>query len=550
MNLDVDRRVAGARRRPARPWRRVAWTALAFGVAFLAAGRLAQRDVGVSWDEPVQRRAGVLLYSYFASGGTDDEILRYRNLYLYGGLFDLACEAARHLAPEWGAYDLKHLFVLVLGAGALATTVATAARLGGPRAGVIAGALLFASPRWFGHALFNPKDIPFAAFFLLGVAGVVRLATEARPRRSSWLLFALGAGASLGVRAGGVMLLPLLLAGVWSRSSALAPRDAVRPTWRTWLVAAATILAALALGFLFWPYLHHHFASHLLEALRSEARAPFDANVLYRGRWVSALDLGRDYLPVWLTIATPLPVLCGLALAATVAVAALRRRAWTGTAGVAIVALAAGAPATMAVVLHDTLYDGVRHFLFVIPPLTILAALGWERVVGALRRRPARIAALTVLAALLVEPASWLVRGHPYQYVYFNPLVGGLAKASHRYDAEYWGLSVRRGAELLDRIAAARPGRSQLRVCTNVPQILFDPFLSIPRRVHLIGFGAKKRCDYDFAFARFSGLERVLNPRGEVVDAAILVPGQVPFYVLTKRRPPAPRPDARRARGR
>lgn len=518
------------------PSRRLAaWVAVLFAVAFFVAGRVAQPDLGLSWDEPVHHHAGELLYRYYASRGARDAILRFHNLYLYGGLFDLTCEAMRRLAPSWPVYDLKHLITLALGAMALFFTVGLAARLRGLRAGIVAGALLFASPRWFGHALFNPKDIPFAVFFLVAVDAVVRLAGDERPRWRSWLLFFLGTAASLGVRAGGLLLVPLLAFGLWSRRSSLAPAGVGRPTATTWLAGAGATLAAAAAGFVFWPYLHRRTWPHLLEILHANAHAPFAANMLFRGQWVSAQDVGREYLPTWLAIATPLPVLAGLGLALAAAVVSARRRQGArGGAAVVVVALSALVPIGLAVAGHATLYDGMRHFLFVVPPLTVLAALGWDWALGGVARRSGRIALAVALAALLVEPASWLVRGHPYQYVYFNPLAGGLARASHRYDAEYWGLSLRPAAERLEKIAMASPEKRRLRVCTNVPRILLEPFFLQPKRIHTIGFGARRTCDYDLAFARFTGLDRVLNPRGVTIEAGILVPGQVPFFVLSR----------------
>ena len=47
-------------------------------------------------------------------------------------------------------------------------------------------------------------------------------------------------------------------------------------------------------------------------------------------------------------------------------------------------------------------------------------------------------AALATLAACLLWDAGTLVRLHPYEYLSYNSLVGGLQGASRRYDLDYW----------------------------------------------------------------------------------------------------------------
>ena len=83
---------------------------------------------------------------------------------------------------------------------------------------------------------------------------------------------------------------------------------------------------------------------------------------------------------------------------------------------------------------------GLRHFLFVVPVFAVLAGIGFDwllRVLAAWRRLVAAGAAAAILAALIWD-AGVLVRLHPYQYLFYNPLVGGLQGASRRYVTDYW----------------------------------------------------------------------------------------------------------------
>ncbi len=50
-----------------------------------------------------------------------------------------------------------------------------------------------------------------------------------------------------------------------------------------------------------------------------------------------------------------------------------------------------------------------------------------------------------------------MARLHPYEYVYFNPLAGGVRGAQDKYMLDYWGLAFKQAAdELRARLAATR----------------------------------------------------------------------------------------------
>jgi hypothetical protein len=47
------------------------------------------------------------------------------------------------------------------------------------------------------------------------------------------------------------------------------------------------------------------------------------------------------------------------------------------------------------------------------------------------------------------------VRLHPYEYIYYNRLVGGVQGAFRRFELDYWGISYREAAAYLDATAPA-----------------------------------------------------------------------------------------------
>ncbi|HEU4523114.1 MAG TPA: hypothetical protein VFT12_13990, partial [Thermoanaerobaculia bacterium] len=96
-------------------------------------------------------------------------------------------------------------------------------------------------------------------------------------------------------------------------------------------------------------------------------------------------------------------------------------------------------PIVLYVVRPPRVYDGIRHFLFVLPAMAIVAAAGGASL--RIARRPALVMILIVVS--LVPAATAMMRIHPYQYAYYNELAGGLGGASGRYETDYWMTSYR-----------------------------------------------------------------------------------------------------------
>src|SRR5258705_12933047 len=82
--------------------------------------------------------------------------------------------------------------------------------------------------------------------------------------------------------------------------------------------------------------------------------------------------------------------------------------------------LAASLPLVIAMVKRPALYNGIRHFVFVIPPMAVLAGVSFAWGMNWLKEnhrrwQPAVLAVFTVGALL---PASGIVRVHPYDYTH------------------------------------------------------------------------------------------------------------------------------------
>src|SRR4029079_16421669 len=99
----------------------------------------------------------------------------------------------------------------------------------------------------------------------------------------------------------------------------------------------------------------------------------------------------------------------------------------------------------------STMYDGISHFLFILPMVAALAVVGFIAIYAALKKGRYRLLLAGVVVAALRPVYVDMVKLHPYEYVYFERLFGGLVSAQDRYQTDYWALSMREGVEWVNQ---------------------------------------------------------------------------------------------------
>jgi hypothetical protein len=103
-------------------------------------------------------------------------------------------------------------------------------------------------------------------------------------------------------------------------------------------------------------------------------------------------------------------------------------------------------PLATFIIVRPTMYDNFRQSFFILPPVFLMTGLAFEQL-----RKPILQSALITLVVLPGILAA--IRLHPYEYIYYNEFVDGVAGAENRFELDYWGTSYRDAAEQLNRIA-------------------------------------------------------------------------------------------------
>jgi hypothetical protein len=160
--------------------------------------------------------------------------------------------------------------------------------------------------------------------------------------------------------------------------------------------------------------------------------------------------------------------------------------------------LAATLPLVVAMVKRPALYNGIRHFIFVIPPMTVLAGTAFARAMSWLgaSRRSWQPVAMAVFTFGLLLPLAEMIRLHPYQYTHFNYIAGTVRGADYRYMLDYWGLALKQASdglreELTERNEAPPNGHKwKVAVCgpQRPAQVALGPDFTIGWDSHAADF--------------------------------------------------------------
>ncbi|MFZ1041295.1 MAG: hypothetical protein WCA79_20475 [Anaerolineales bacterium] len=338
-------------------------------------------------------------------------------------------------------------------------------------------ALFLFQPSLWGHAFINPTDSPFLVFLTgsvyLGFCMVDQLAeSKGQPALKTFLQ----------------ILLPAIFVGIATSIRVLGPLAGIfvgiyfltrQPTRQTFLwmalYAAISILVMLAT----WPYLWEG-PFGFIEAFQFMANNSIDSPlVLFAGQVYNVSALPRSYLPFYLLFTLTEPVWPLFALGLVTAYLKLKNDFQKLTQALLIL-IWFMIPLGYTVLLNPANYDGMRHFLFILPPIFIFAGFAFDWLFEKIHRT--WINSLLVVA-LLTPGIYGIIQLHPYEYTYYNSFIGGTGGVFRRYETDYWLTCYKEAIEEFNQLETQRvtlvihevPGAAVPYVASNVKILVEGP---------------------------------------------------------------------------
>lgn len=342
-------------------------------------------------------------------------------------------------------------------------------------------------PRFWGHSFFNPKDIPFAAMFTictflgaylidnyLKVDSHIKVGNNPITRYS--ILYGILVGFLTGTRIGGFVILGFIpIAYLAIRIRQGRPYQDVYKVGIFYLI---TCTVWFALNTLWYPNFWLNPVGGFFETVAYLSKHPIAIATLFNGQYIPAQSVPWSYIPTWMLMTIPLifQILFMIGIILFVVkypqLSNLQRAC-----GILLLLQVITLPA-IAIVKSSSVYDGIRQFLFTFPGIATIAATAFVWIYQTISNKNIRIGIAVFMVTALVAICIDMIALHPYQYVYFNRLSGGLEKANNRFDTDYWGLSLREGMEWLNNNA---PSGSTVLVggFPYSAQLFADPNLNV-----------------------------------------------------------------------
>ena len=316
-----------------------------------------------------------------------------------------------------------------------------------PSAAFVTALFFSTQPLLWGHAFINPKDPPFLTFFLasvcLGFEMVDAIVENARNKNMKLLIAAFVLGIATSIRVLGP------LAGLLVVIYYLARLPFGK--WKSLIVYGVT---AIFIMLLTWPYLWENPIANFLGVFMFMSDNPTNLSVLFNGQAFRAGELPLSYLPFMLVTTLTEPVwilfLLGLLTAYWKLLAKPKDSASKTTPGTKeisslnlilswfVILLA------YALLRRPAMYDGFRHFLFILPPVFIFIGFAFEVLfdrINIFARSEEKIDSWLragAVMALLAPGILGVIQLHPYEYTYYNSFIGGTDGAFRKYETDYW----------------------------------------------------------------------------------------------------------------
>ncbi len=437
----------------------------------ILAGLFVFRDYGFSWDEPLFYDYGNALgYAYsphewfsgnfdvsksYGSSGDDHKtrgpaylLLAREPVYLLEAL-GLDQASAWHLINflffQLGVYFLYRL----------------ALRWVESAAALVASALFSWQPLLWEHAFINPKDPPFLVFFLasicLGFEMVDSLANETKNNKQKYLRLIfpaviLGIATSIRVLGplAGLLVVIYAISTFGKRITTFIPHLAVYS------------IIAIFVMFITWPFLWENPIPNFVAVSRFMSDNPTTLSVLFGGEVYRAGELPRRYLPFMLVTTLTEPVWLLFFIGAVVGYTkfckqrtkdntrfqALRMLQRKEVISLTLVFLWFFILIAYALVRRPAMYDGMRHFLFILPPIFIFTGFAFEFIFN--KTASVWLRAGLILVLLLPGIAA-IIQLHPYEYTYYNSFIGGTSHAFRQYETDYWLTCYKDAMDSLDQ---------------------------------------------------------------------------------------------------
>lgn len=299
--------------------------------------------------------------------------------------------------------------------------------------------LLVLSPNFFGQLGINPADAPFATFYL---ASLFAIAVSPPNKLSKPHVILLGVlfGITQSLRQIGFTLyLILIIFDLYSFSGSLKARarNVLRNFWKYLLI----FIVANFVMVVTWPnFAINYFRNLYLYLTLGSNYYLWDHKLLFMGELLTKYQRPFYYLPLLQLITYPIAVIMFFLLSLGIFKKLAKNKYYF------ILFAAVLTNYVLYFALSPVLYDGIRHYLFLAPPVTLMAVMAFSELMRLAGFRFAKVFATALVLFSLTFGAYKTYTTFPYHYIYFNEIGRIFGNPYQKFDSDYFSATYRDAA--------------------------------------------------------------------------------------------------------
>lgn len=470
-------------------------------------------NVGFNSDEIELNNYGKANLKYYMTAGKDTTLNTpyYKLLKYYGNGYEMIAATTNkilHTDTTANEFNVRHSISQLFAIAGLLFTGLTARKLTRSWTSAIFSIwLLFLTPSFAGHFLFNTRDIPFYAGYIAAIYFTICFLEELpKPSWKTTIYLMLAFSFTTNIRIGGVLLLFYLgLFGLVYLASNKNLMDATLKNAKDVALKLAVIIpGGLLLVVLTWPTLLKK-PTALFDALGIASKFPLKVNINFEGSAIDSLHLPLHYIPKYMLVTIPVLVIVCILAGVVMFLFNLKQYSWKIG---ALIIFSIFFPVIYAIWSNTPLYSSWRHFLFVFPGLCILGALALEKIFSYSDKLAVKIALGIICIGAMINPIAFCARNNPYEYCYFNELAGNFKTAYLSYDNDYWEISVKPAIDWMMKTQDIEAKKDTVYVATNA-SIFADYYIhrKYPKaKVKVVASGYTMRNSNFWSYAVFNSL--------------------------------------------
>jgi len=392
------------------------------------------KDYGISADEKNEYYLGSLLQKDFfdhTAFTTEPRLLKSPHLKYYYHLYPMILSILNFK----GYYEWFHLLnmlfasVIIVAAYALFYFEYRNMYTKAKYLACIAPLVILLTPQFLGHIPINPKDMPFAVMYFVSIALIYIFNRQQKfGLVTKCIILGLVFGFTQSLRIIGYSVYVLYIFDLLTNKQLFTKQTIVKKLLELVYVG----LIAQLFMYLTFPYLRENIFNIFTLAANAGRFSPWDRDVLYMGTFITRDQRPWHYVVVYILLTTPV-IITALHF---YALNYLKKNALVR---LLMVAICINIGLYLAV--HPIIYNGLRHFLFLLPLIAATAALV---IAQTLRSHHFAKFAYT---ALFVPVFLHMVMLHPYQYAYFNLVASTIFDVEKTFETDYWGIAYKEATQ-------------------------------------------------------------------------------------------------------